>query len=439
MAEQVEAIIGLMDPNRYALKETLEKLYEFLDLNIKWNGRFHRVTTRRLKSRPYDTLAATAPYRAVLNRGAHWNPHHNSYLSIISHECYLLNDMVSFFSIDKNTSYGQMARLGLHIPPTVAIPQFDYSELKADPKVNQSLMFEDFELFDLKECGEEVGYPAFLKPQSGGGWVGVEKVNDFDDLLAAYNRSGDKPMNLQRAVTYREFVRAVGVGPQVLPMHYNPDSQFSHDRYLRSPTRAVEHLFLSPAETEEITRITRIINAFYNWDHNSCEALIDNAGIIHPIDFANAYPDSSPVSLHYYFPELVKHMVRWLTFVAVTERKKPVFGANWAEFFAVQQEANNAGMGYFEKLERYHQLALKHFDNDAFEAFCESQLPDFDAQCLDFFGSDTFYSILEQEVANYFKLPHERATKIEHYMGIHNFWMHCELGRIKLLPRRGRS
>lgn len=432
---EVEALIGLMDPNRYALKETLEKLFAFLDLRIPFGGEIHRVSTRRLKSRPYDTLKAEAPYRAILNRGAHWNPHHNSYLSIIAPECYLLNDMVSFFAIDKNTSYGQMARLGLHIPPTVAIPQYDYSELKSDPKVTQELMFEDFELFDLRECGDAVGYPAYLKPQSGGGWVGVERVENHDELLAAFARSGDKPMNLQKAVEFREFVRAVGVGPQVIPMHYNPGAELSHERYLRSPTRAVDHFFLTPAETDEITKITRVINAFYNWDHNSCEALIDHRGTISPIDFANAYPDSSPVSLHYYFPELVKAKARWLTFVAVTRRKKPIFGQEWNEFFEIRAEAERTGMGYHEKLERYHQVALKHFAYDEFEHFCQTSLPDFDEQCYDFFGSDTFSAILEQEVGYYFKLPAERPLKVQHYLGIHNFWMHCELQRIRARTR----
>ncbi len=431
MAEQVVDVIGLMDPNRYALKETLEELIAFLDLHIRLDGKEHRVQTRRLKSRPYDTLHTETPYRAILNRGAHWNPHHNSYLSIIAPETYLLNDMVSFFAVDKNTSYGQMAKLGIRIPPTVAIPQQDYSELKNDPKVTPDLMFEDFEMFDLTECGDVVGFPAFLKPQSGGGWVGVVKVNSHEELVDAYNKSGDKPMNLQKAIDYREFVRTVGVGPQMLPMHYNAAAELSHDRYLRAPNRAVEHFFLSKTEFDEVTRITRVINAFYNWDHNSCESLIDHGGLIHPIDFANAYPDSSPVSLHYYFPGLVKAMTRWLIFVAVSQRKKPRFGHDWDEYFAVRDEADATGMSYQERLSRYNEIALRHFAAAEFEAFCAEHLPDFDEQAYDFFGSDKFTSILETEVRYYFKIPQEQPAKVEHYLGIHNFWLHCELDRLR--------
>ena len=58
MREKEIDVIGLMDPNRFALKETLEQLIRFLDLNIVFEGVEHRVTTQRLKSRPYDTLNA---------------------------------------------------------------------------------------------------------------------------------------------------------------------------------------------------------------------------------------------------------------------------------------------------------------------------------------------------------------------------------------------
>jgi len=431
MAEQVVDIIGLMDPNRFALKESLEQLLKFIDPVIKYRGQEHRITTQRLKSRPYDTLNVKTPYRAILNRGAHWNPHHNSYLTIIAPDAYLLNDMVSFFAIDKNTSYGQMAQLGLRIPPTVAIPQQDYSEFKNDPRIDVELMFEDFEMFDLTECGDEVGFPAYLKPQSGGGWSGVVRVENQADLMDAYNQSGDRPMNLQKAIAYREFARTLGVGPQMLPMHYNPNAAQSHDRYLRSTLKAVEHSFLSPAEYEEVARVTRVINAFYNWDHNTCETLIDHDGRCHAIDFANAYPDSSPVSLHYYFPTMVKMLAKWLIFVAVTGRKKPIFGADWADYFSARDRAENEGMSYMERLELYDEIACRHFALEAFEAFCAESIPDFEAQAYDFFGSDKFPPILERAVCYHFKVQSEVPSKIEHYLGIHDFWLHCELGRLK--------
>lgn len=441
MATHVVDVIGVMDPNRYALKATLEAMMTFMDLNVKWGGQTHRVVTARVPCRPYNTLGPLAKgqgipeMHAVLNRGAHWNPHQNSLLTLLSPHCYLLNDMSSFFAVDKNAAYGQMARLGLRIPPTVAIPQQDYSELKGDPKVHQDLMFEDFQTFDLEGLGELVGFPAFLKPQSGGGWVGVERVANQAELEAAYARSGDRPMNLQREVPYREFVRAIGIGPTILPMHYNPLAPYSHDRYLRSPTKAVDHHFLNQDEEREVVMLTRIIDAFYSWDHNSCEALIDPRGLIWPIDFANAYPDSSPISLHYYFPEVVKAMARWLIFNAVVRRQKAAFGAGWGDYFRVADQATQEGVSYVERLGMFHSLALQQFDAERFWAFCDECLADFDQQAYDFFGSDVYTAILEKEIAYYFRIPSEWEGRMEHYMGIHNFWMHCESQRMRGITR----
>lgn len=427
--KEVEKLIGLMDPNGFALRVCLEQLIAKIQPKIKYNGQIHKVSTRRISTRPYDVLRAVCPYSAIINRGAHWNPHHNSFFMTIGHETYLLNDMVSFESINKNTSYGHMYKLGLKIPPTIALPQKDYNELKKDSKAIPELIFSEHEFFDLRELGEEIGYPAFLKPQSGGGWVGVEKVENYEELQKAYDSSGSKPLNLQKAIDYKEFVRTVGVGPEMLPMHYNAAAEYSHDRYLRSSTKAIEFDFLTAEEEAEVKKISKIINAFYKWDHNSCESLLGHDGNIYPIDFANAYPDSSLVSLHFYFPKLIKAMAKWLLFCAVTEKKKTHFAADWDRYFEVMKKEN---LSYNEKLDAYTKIADDYFETEKYENFCKEQIPDFDAQAYEFFASEQFEKVIEAEVKYYFKIPNEIPEKISHYQGIHNFWLHCEKDRLGL-------
>lgn len=423
--------IGIMDPNQYAFAESIERLIARLDYTLSAGGEPRRITCRRLKSRPYNALGARTSCSVIMNRGAHWNPHFNSFFLMVAPTVYLINDMVSFRSIDKNCSYGQMHELGLHIPRTWAIPQKDNSEIVKDPKANEELIFPYHELFDLEQVAEAVGFPAFLKPQDGGGWVGVERVTDMASLKSAYDKSGKKPMNLQQAIDFDEFVRTVGVGPVMMPMHYNPEAAHSHDRYHRSDDKVVEHNFLTAEHFDEVRIITKLINAFYGWDHNSCEALVGKDGVVYPIDYANAYPDSSPISLHYYFPELVKAMVRWLIFCAATHRKKRVdFAYDWERYFAVADELQRGVIDYRQALKRYEALADEHFDTAAFEAFCAEHLPDFDAQALDFFASDEFADILSVEVDNYFKIPAERPAKLAHYRGIIEFWCHCERERL---------
>ncbi|MCR4316939.1 MAG: hypothetical protein NUW37_11395 [Planctomycetes bacterium] len=431
MPETVDTLVGVMDPNGYSLITTLEAIFAKLDLHINDGGKIHRVKTRRLKSRPYDVLHCVCPYKAILNRGTHWNPHFNSYLMTIAPETYILNDMVSFKAIDKNTGYGQMSKLGMKIPTTVAIPQQSYEDLEKDKKVHLDLIFCYNEFFDLKELGDEVGYPAYLKPQSGGGWVGVERVENFEELLKAYNKSGDVPQNLQKAVDYKEFIRTVGVGPQTFPMHYNATAKHSHDRYMRSDALAVEFGWLPPEIDKEVRQICKIINAFYNWHHNSCESLWANDGEIYPIDFCNAYPDTQFTSLHFYFPGVVKAMVKWLTFCAVTDQKGSTdFMQDWPKYFSTKQKAEKEKWSYGKLLDEYEKIADEHFKTKEFEAFCAKHLSHVDEVCYEFFASDAFDAIVSNKIERYFKIPEERPLQYRHYRGIVEFWLHCERQRL---------
>ena len=430
MSDKQEVVIGIMDPNSFSFRAALEGLLLHIDREIKYKGKTYEVVPRRIVSRPYNVLGAKTSCSVILNRGAHWNPHHNSFFHLVMPHSYMINDMGSFKSIDKNTSYGHMHELGLHIPPTWAIPQADYGKLLDSERVDPDLIFPDYELFDLAAIGEEVGYPSYMKPQDGGGWVDVVKVNNVHELHDAYHKIKDKPVNLQKAVDYKEFVRIVGIGPQMMPMHYNASAEHSHDRYLRNEHTAVEHGFLPAEQFDEVCKITKIINAFYNWDHNSCEILVDHDGVAHPIDFANAYPDSNVTSLHFYFPELVKAMARWLIFIAVTGRKKPLFAQYWDDMLKIKEKAEKKGWSYKQKLDAYAEIADEAFQTKEFEKFCKEQLPHFEEQAYHYFASEGFDSIVGESVERYFKFPHEWPNKKMHYKGIHQFWLHCERTRL---------
>jgi hypothetical protein len=51
------------------------------------------------------------------------------------------------------------------------------------------------------------------------------------------------------------------------------------------------------------------VNAFFRWEFNSCEMLIQGDTVI-PIDYANACPDVAVTSLHYYFPWAMKSLIK---------------------------------------------------------------------------------------------------------------------------------
>ena len=52
----------------------------------------------------------------------------------------------------------------------------------------------------------------YMKPFDGGGWRGVSRINNQDDLHQAYDESGEMLMHLQATVDYE---RSPGPSPSV--------------------------------------------------------------------------------------------------------------------------------------------------------------------------------------------------------------------------------
>jgi hypothetical protein len=123
------------------------------------------------------------------------------------------------------------------------------------------------------------------------------------------------------------------------------------------------------------------INSFFGWDFNSCESLRKD-GTFHPIDFANACPDSQVTSLHYHFPWLVLAKLRWAVYCAVTRRRMRQT-LDWEPYYEVARQE----LPYREKLSRYAAIARQRLEADRFAEFCAEHLSHLDAVADEFFAS----------------------------------------------------
>ena len=383
-----------------------EAILQRLELAIPAGADTLRFEASRVTIEPFD-LRQPVRYDLVIDRLTHWYYTSREWIkkAVVMNDTYVFNNPWSIQSNEKHTSYCAMMRLGLKVPDTWMLPPKAY-EQAADL---QTTLTRYARFFDLGPIGARLGYPQFMKPYDGGGWVGVTKLDDEAQLRAAYEASGTKLMHLQAAVLpYERFVRCIGLGPQTRAVNYDPAAPL-HDRY------CLDRDFLDPALRSELEDITLTINAFFGWDFNSCEALLRD-GEWHPIDFANACPDSQVTSLHYHFPWLIKANLRWAIFCAAT-RRRVRHNLDWEPYFEVAAE----DLPYREKLRRYALIARQTLDADAFEEFCATHLGHLDAVADEFFGTEQARDAVRQKVAALFP-AHEVDEFTELFYGRIQRW-----------------
>jgi hypothetical protein len=167
----------------------------------------------------------------------------------------------------------------------------------------------------------------------------------------------------------------------------------------------------------EVVTISRLVNAFFLWEFNSCEMLV-KGGEVFPIDYANASPDVALTSLHYYFPWAITTLVRWCAFCTVTGRPMRV-GQDLGSYFAV---GDRDDLGYEEKLSLYRELADQHFQTELYADFCREVLPHLDELAHEWFASDDFDELLVQVVTATFP-PHEHEEMVARHRGLVGQWV----------------
>jgi hypothetical protein len=217
-------------------------------------------------------------------------------------------------------------------------------------------------------------------------------------------------MHLQEAVEdFDVFARSLSIGAETMVMRFEPDRPM-HDRY------QIDHAFLSPELGDEIVTISRLVNAFFRWEFNSCETIVKD-GEAHPIDYANASPDVAVTSLHYYFPWAIEALVRWSAFCLVTGRPMRI-NQDTRDYFAV---GDRDDVGYGEKLNEYRRLADAYFQVEAYEEFCATALPHVHELMLEYVESPEFDDLLVGVVTTTFPLD-EHEEFVAHYRGLLAAW-----------------
>ncbi|MFC0624547.1 ATP-grasp domain-containing protein [Kribbella deserti] len=407
MADRSQHLVGLLLGAEEDWPQAFEALLRRVGPVTDDTGVTHDFVSERLTIEPFD-LADPVRTDLVIDRLAYWYYHPREWLkkAALMDGTYLLNSPFTFQSMEKHSAYCAMMRLGLKIPRTVLVPyknpvdnvRWAYTAAKYNKP------------FDLDAIADDLGYPMYMKPFDGGGWRGVSRINNRDDLHQAYDESGEMLMHLQATVEYEKFARALSIGAETMVMDFRPDEPM-HNRY------AVSHDFLSPSAGHQSVAISRIVNAFFGWEFNSCEMLVEGDSV-HPIDYANACPDVAITSLHYYFPWAISALVKWSAFSLATGRRTKV-DLHTERYFAI---ADDDSLDYDAKLDGYLALANEYFETERYHEWCAQNLPHFTDQVVEWAAGPDCDRILTETVRATYP-AHEQEKFLAHFRGLIGLWV----------------
>jgi hypothetical protein len=173
-----------------------------------------------------------------------------------------------------------------------------------------------------------VGFPAFLKPYSGGGWKHVYHVHSPEEFFHHYNQTGDLCMTLQHGVVFEEYYRCYVVGQEkVHIMKYDPRAPF-HERYVKgNPAPS------SVALKERIEKDALTLCRALGYDLNTVEFAVEG-GVPYAIDFLNPAPDAEITSVGQKNFDWIVQAVADMAVRMALSGENPARELRWAGFLA---------------------------------------------------------------------------------------------------------
>lgn len=446
--------IKIMASYDWTMRQAVTEFARFLNRDISWKKKKYDIELGRVIAEPLQcgvSLNDVADF--VIDRTIHWNAYYKCWAQqAINSGMAIINHSNTFANHDKHSTYDLMAR-AIHpkdrLPTTILLPQYapytddlkeqekweyyqsliiKYTKLgfdenrkrtdweKVDHDMKRMLSYEEKNrimreqfytggnyIKDTVEKYFHNKFPLYLKKAFGGGGSDVYKINSLQELYEKYDETGGKAFHLQEGIEdYDIFIRCMSIGPQVLPMKFQPDRPL-HEHYGPEKIRMDREIF------DRMSAYSLFINAYHRWTYNSFEAVVKD-GCILPIDFANACPDTNLTSLHVHFPWCICALVKWITYCAVTEKDMRI-DMEQKRYLSVLNDPKKSGD---EKFAHIQNLSSEYFEVDTFKEFCEANFSDIEQKMIEFY--DEHFEPILRTAIRFSDFPsHEHDRFFAHY------------------------
>jgi glutathione synthase/RimK-type ligase-like ATP-grasp enzyme len=239
-----------------------------------------------------------------------------------------------WWSADDKFFNNVLARaIGVAVPKTVILPSKEHP-----PDTTSESMSNLIYPLNWEEIFSHVGFPAYFKPYSGGGWKSVYRVENPDEFFAAYNKSGQNVMTLQEEIVFTEYFRCYAIGGKyVRIMRYDPRQPHAL-RYVR------ESRPIDPKLNQRVHDDCLKLTAALGYDFDTLEFAVRD-GVPYAIDFLNPAPDADPASVgKENFDWVLEHATRWLI-ERVRQGTQPATHFHWQEFLSPQRTSPSPNAG----------------------------------------------------------------------------------------------
>jgi hypothetical protein len=248
------------------------------------------------------SLETPRAYDLVLDRISQDIPFYRAVLKKLAAQGTIVVNNPFWWSADDKFFNNVVARAaGVAVPKTLLLPSHSHP-----PDTTSASMSNLTYPLDWEAIFSHVGFPAYFKPYSGGGWKNVYRVANPGEFFAAYEASGQNVMTLQEEIVFEEYFRCYAIGRRhVHIMRYDPRQPHA-DRYVKNAPPIEPGLF------ERLRGDCLKLTEALGYDFDTLEFAVRD-GIPYAIDFLNPAPDADPASVgEENFRWVLEHAAQWL-------------------------------------------------------------------------------------------------------------------------------
>ena len=245
-------------------------------------------------------------YDLIYDRISHDYPYYRFMLkAAVARGAYVIPNPMLWSADDKYLGFTLAANLDLTVPKTCLLPIAGSTQLyDISAESLRNLKYLDYS--DWQTIFDYIGFPCWLKPVTGGGWLAVNKVHSPDEFFHLYNHEifhtkpiypGDtgKDMTvrnwlsrtlvfmLQEDIAYQQFARCFYIAGDVTTARFEPPDRVTGARL---GDYSVNPDFFGPELLARIEAYVRKLNQALGYEINTTELLVKD-GIPYAIDFLN--------------------------------------------------------------------------------------------------------------------------------------------------------